>query len=196
MIEIKEVIDIWNEEEKTITHTPGQVMLIDFWATWCPPCQAPMAHNQEMLDHNEIEWGERVRIIGISIDQTVPPVQKHVKAKKWEKVEHFHRAGSTCSEDYGVKGVPHVVLIDTNGKIAFIGHPASRKLEEDIETLLKGEPLKGVSGSGDDDDEEEEDPSKFTDMDTKQLAEEVSKFKVAVSALQKDNNLKAEAAKL
>ena len=118
-----------------------------------------------MLEHHGERWGDRVRIIGLSIDQSVPPVQKHVKAKKWEKVEHFHRAGSTASDDYGVKGVPHVALIDTHGKIVFIGHPASRKLEEDIETLLKGEPLKGVKGSGDDEEEEEEDESKFTDLD-------------------------------
>jgi hypothetical protein len=65
-------------------------------------------------------------------------VVKHVKAKKWEKVEHFHRAGSSCSEDYGVQGVPHVVLVDIEGKIAYIGHPAATNLEENIETLLKG----------------------------------------------------------
>lgn len=123
-----------------------------------------MAHNQEMLEHNGSKWGDKVRIIGISIDQTVPPVVKHVKAKGWEKVEHFHRAGSTASEDYGVQGVPHVVLVDTQGKIAYIGHPASRKLEEDIETLLKGEKLKGVKGgAGDEEDDEEE--SEYKDLD-------------------------------
>jgi hypothetical protein len=66
-----------------------------------------------------------------------------VKDKKWEKVEHFHRAGSSSSTDYGAKGVPHVVLIDTHGKIVYIGHPATRDLEKDIDALLKGEVLKG-----------------------------------------------------
>jgi len=100
-----------------------------------------------------------VRILGISIDQTVEAVTKHVKYKKWEKVEHFHRAGSTSSTDYGAKGVPHVVLVDTHGKIVFIGHPATRELEKDIDALLKGEVLKGegtkaAGGPGEEEPEE------------------------------------------
>ena len=98
-----------------------------------------------------------MRIIGVSIDQTVEAVIKHVKAKGWGRVEHYHKAGSGADEIYGVRGVPHIVIIDTKGMIAFAGHPASRKnLEDDIETLLKGEKLKDVSSGGD---EEEEDSS-------------------------------------
>lgn len=148
-VPLKEVTDIYKQEEQTIEHKAGQVMLIDFWATWCPPCQQPMAHNQEMLQHHGARWGDKVRIIGVSIDQTAEAVVKHVTAKGWKSVEHFHRAGSTCDQDYGVQGVPHVVLIDTQGKIDFIGHPAETNLEQAIEKLLKGESLGGAGASAD-----------------------------------------------
>lgn len=37
-----------------------------------------------------------------------------------------------------MEGVPHVALVDTEGKIVFVGHPSERDLEADINTLLKG----------------------------------------------------------
>lgn len=52
--------------------------------------------------------------------------------------------GCVADEEFGIRGVPHVLLLDTKGKIVFIGHPASRpNLEEDIDTLLAGNPITG-----------------------------------------------------
>lgn len=151
-----------------------------------------MAHNQEMLEHHAATWGDKVRIIGISIDQTAAAVVKHVTAKGWTKVEHFHRAGSSCDDDYGVKGVPHVVLIDTNGKIAFIGHPASMDLEKGIEKLLKGESL--GAGAGGDDDEDE--GGSYTELDVNALRTEMDTFEQKVGDLAKNTELQSAAATL
>lgn len=71
---ITEIASVVTEEETTLPHKEGQALLIDFWATWCPPCQKPMAHNQEMLEHNGAKWGDKIRICGISIDNDIPTV--------------------------------------------------------------------------------------------------------------------------
>lgn len=153
-----------------------------------------MAHNQHMLEKHGDRWGDKVRIIGISIDQGADAVVKHVKAKKWEKVEHYWRGASSCSEDYGVGGVPHVVLIDGAGTIAFVGHPASRKLEEDIETLLKGEKLKGIS-SGGDAQGEEADPS-FKELDLEKVDAEIKLFASKAHELTSNATIKSAASNL
>jgi thiol-disulfide isomerase/thioredoxin len=37
-IPIKDLVDIYTQEDKSIEHKAGQVLLIDFWETWNPPC--------------------------------------------------------------------------------------------------------------------------------------------------------------
>jgi thiol-disulfide isomerase/thioredoxin len=144
-----------SEDGKVNLEHDGKVWLLDFWATWCPPCQRPMAHNQEMLEKKGDEWKDKIRIIGLSIDQDKAKLKSHVEAKGWGKVEHFWRSGSDCSKVYSVSGVPHVMLINKEGLIVFKGHPANRpNLEEDLEKLANGGTITGegcasASSSGD-----------------------------------------------
>lgn len=78
----------------------------------------------------------------------------HVKKHGYERVEHYLRASSTCDDDYGVEGVPHVVLVDKKGIIQYIGHPMRTNLEEDIEKLLSNEDL--AKAGGEEESKEEE----------------------------------------
>lgn len=146
--EIEKVFDIYGEKECSIQHEQGEVWLLDFWATWCPPCQGPMAHNQEMLEKHGAEWGSKVKIYGLSIDNDPETVKNHVEAKGWQKVSHYHvrRQGCDASTTYGVQGVPHCLLVNRDGIVVWIGHPASRPdLVDDFNKLLKGEMPEGCS---------------------------------------------------
>lgn len=175
---IKDIDPLEDGQEKiTLEHKDGQVWLIDFWATWCPPCQRPMAHNQEMLEKRGQEWGSDVRIIGISIDQDKNKLKSHVNDKKWTSVEHYHRAGSKCSEQYSVNGVPHVMLVDKTGTIVFKGHPASRDLEKDLDTLRAGEKLtgEGTFSAGADGGAEDE-SSDYKNLDSKEIMDHMDNF--------------------
>lgn len=95
-----------------------------------------------MLTKNAQDWGSKVRIVGLSIDDSTSDVKARVEQKGWDKVEHYQCGPeSKAQEEFRVEGVPHVVLVDTEGKIVFVGHPSERDLEADINTLLKGEQL-------------------------------------------------------
>ena len=80
-VTISGVVDVFGQGKIDIVHD-GKVMLIDFWATWCPPCQKPMAHNVEMKKNNADKWAN-VRIIGLSIDDDALTVKTHCTNKNW-----------------------------------------------------------------------------------------------------------------
>lgn len=100
-----------------------------------------------MLEEHGDKWGGKVRLIGLSIDQAAATVKSHVESKGWSKVEHYHVRNGKCVADkeFGVQGVPHVAIVDTNGKVVFMGHPASRpNLVQDFDDLLAGKEITGA----------------------------------------------------
>ena len=82
----------------------------------------------------------KVRIVGISIESDKDKVLQRVESKGWNAVEHyifmrkkFPGERHPCETSYSFSGIPHVFLIDKNGKINYFGHPSTINLEERIE---------------------------------------------------------------
>lgn len=182
-----------SEGAQSLAHVEGEVWMIDFWATWCPPCQTPMQHNCDMLKKRKDDWAGQVRIIGLSIDSDMKTLEAHVDKKDWKIVEHYWRDKSSCSEVYSVSGVPHVMIIDKSGKIAYKGHPASRpNLEEDFDNLRKDIPLTGqgcatVESAGG----EEAAPEGYVEMDGATLAADIEKATAGIEELTKNEDVVA-----
>ena len=137
--------EIGGEENLTISHNEGTVLLVDFWATWCGPCQKPMAHNQEMLEKNEEKWKDKVRIVGASLDEDKDMLLTRIKERGWNKIDHYILPGSWKHSDlqtYGRNGLPHVILVNKVGTIVYKRHPSRIDLEEEINKLIAEEPKK------------------------------------------------------
>jgi thiol-disulfide isomerase/thioredoxin len=105
-----------NSEGVTLQKLKGKVVIVEFWATWCPPCRASIPHLVELRDKLD---KSKVEIIGLT-DEPKSKIETFVKDMKMNYTVGY---GSTSGQAYGVTGIPHAFVIGPDGKIAWDGHP-------------------------------------------------------------------------
>ena len=101
---------------KTVTSEDlkGKVVLIDFWATWCPPCRK-MIPNLIKLDDAYKEKG--LEVVGISLDEEGAPVVKSFNQKNGVNYQSLIADQKVIDAFGGITSIPTSFLIDRKGNI-------------------------------------------------------------------------------
>ncbi|HCT46375.1 MAG: hypothetical protein CMJ35_07240 [Phycisphaerae bacterium] len=124
---------------------PGQVYVVEFWATWCGPCIAAFPHLSELQE----EYKGKAQFIGVNIWEGVDD-----QAERIEKVEGFvadqgERMSYTVAVENGSamadtwmkpaaqNGIPAAFIVDGTGTIAWVGHPMN--IDKSLEQAVSGE---------------------------------------------------------
>jgi len=142
--EIKSAKWFNTRSEVTLEKLRGQVVCVEFWATWCGPCRA--AHPKLSRLHNELN---KKGFVLVSISNEPPDtVAAHLKE---HKTPYIIGSGSKTGDEYGVCGIPAAFLLDTSGKVTWKGNPLDDKFEEAIKNQLKKTPPKKTGGLSDED---------------------------------------------
>lgn len=121
------------EVQKWITPEPqwkGKVVLIDFWATWCPPCRALIPE----LNDLQAKFKDDLVVIGVS-DEQEDAVKKFM-AKTKISYSMAVDTKATMKNAIGVQGIPHVLIVSSDGIVRWQGFP---QLEEEplTEAIVK-----------------------------------------------------------
>jgi len=102
--------------EASLASMSGEVVLVDFWATWCKPCLKSMPEVQKL--HDELS-GSGFRAIGVSIDEGGDQkVRETVQKKKFTYPIAIDRQESPAWEAFQVPAIPAMFLIGRDGLIA------------------------------------------------------------------------------
>jgi thiol-disulfide isomerase/thioredoxin len=106
--------DAWLTGAKPDTH--GKVVLIDFWATWCPPCRALIPE----LNEFKKKFGDDLVIIGISRE----PEETVKQFMEKQPMDYNVGIGGQMQAKIGIEGIPNVMLISPDHIVRWQG-PAS-----------------------------------------------------------------------
>jgi peroxiredoxin len=112
----------------------GKIVLLDFWATWCTPCQEETPHLVELQN----KYGDQgLQIIGISMDDTPEPVREFYQRLHMNYPVVMGNA--EIGERYGgVLGLPIAFVVGRDGRIyaKHMGATDVAVLERDVKALL------------------------------------------------------------
>lgn len=114
----------------------GNVVLLDFWATWCPPCRESIPYLKNL--HNRYA-DQGLKIVGMSMDDGGARIVKSYVEK--QKIPYqIVMASNKVAADYGVRALPVLYLIDKQGQVRefFMGFSdqAGKVIEAQIRQLL------------------------------------------------------------
>jgi thiol-disulfide isomerase/thioredoxin len=91
----------------------GKIVVVDFWATWCPPCRAEIPGYTELTK----KYGKDVAIIGVSLDEGGPGVVKSFAEKQGINYQLVMGDEAVVAAFGGFQGIPTTFLIDRTGQI-------------------------------------------------------------------------------
>ena len=121
-----------NGEALSLEQYRGQVVLLDFWATWCPPCIAEIPNVKKTYEKYK---DQKFQIVGISLDRSKEPLEAYIEKESLTWLHYWDNIGKV-SDLYKVEAIPSTFLIDGEGvirKTNLRGH----RLETAVAELVK-----------------------------------------------------------
>lgn len=125
----------------SLEHYSGHVLLLDFWASWCQPCQESFPHLEQLAVAHR---SEGLEILAVTMEQRLEGVSRFLARHPVSFAVARDPTGH-LAEAYGVPGMPTAILVDPQGRIVarYVGGtPAvAARMDADIESVLRGERL-------------------------------------------------------
>lgn len=122
----------------TLSKHRGNVVVLDYWATWCPPCRKSLPHFNKLA--NDAELAERgLRVFAINSRENLPTIQKFIEENNYTFPVPIDPQGK-FGQLYRVRGIPTTVIVGRDGTIRDVfvgfGDGSAQQIDRAIEEAL------------------------------------------------------------
>jgi thiol-disulfide isomerase/thioredoxin len=90
----------------------GQVVLLNFWATWCAPCKAEMPSLNALASH----FPKGLAVVPVSVDAGIGPIRRYYSDLKLDRLPIYSDPLTDAMRALGVIGIPTTLLLDREGR--------------------------------------------------------------------------------
>jgi cytochrome c biogenesis protein CcmG, thiol:disulfide interchange protein DsbE len=126
------VLNVVTGDSVSVRDYRGRVVLLNLWATWCPPCEQEMPSMERL--HREM-GPQGLEVVAVSIDQLAPDAVRQWAEERGLSFTVLHDRPGRIQQVYQTTGMPESFVVDRNGVIVkkVIGatewdHPAQKAL--------------------------------------------------------------------
>jgi cytochrome c biogenesis protein CcmG/thiol:disulfide interchange protein DsbE len=125
-----------NGKQVSLSDFKGKVVILDFWATWCPPCVKEIPHFIALYEQYK---DQGFAIVGISVDREGISVVKSFARKYQVNYPILMTDGQVDKAYGGIPSIPTTFVIDSAGNIRqkYVGYRDKAVFEADIKALLE-----------------------------------------------------------
>ncbi|PZC50471.1 MAG: cytochrome c biogenesis protein CcmG, thiol:disulfide interchange protein DsbE [Chloroflexi bacterium] len=117
-----------------ISEFKGQIVMVDFWSSWCPPC---VAEASDLTSTYELYKSKDVAFVGIAIWDEESKIRRHMNTFAVNYPNAIDFQGKVAIA-YGVRGIPEKFFLDRKGNIVkkYVGPISSETLSDILDGLI------------------------------------------------------------
>ncbi|MCG8648586.1 MAG: TlpA family protein disulfide reductase, partial [Pirellulales bacterium] len=132
-------LDMLDGERFVLSQYKGQVVVLDFWATWCAPCMQTMPLVEEAMAEFD---PEQVRLVSVNLEESADHIRAVMERHKLSMPVALDIDGVAAGR-YQARAIPQMVIVDQTGKIARLyvggGQATVDQMKAAITELLSSE---------------------------------------------------------
>lgn len=127
-------VETLSRDSFVLSQHVGKVVVVNFWASWCPPCRKEAAAFKTIYSEYQ---GYPVEFLGVDVWDREREANEYIKLYDITYPNVLDLDGRIAI-DYGVMGIPETYLIDMNGKLKrkFVGPLSEDRLRKVLQEML------------------------------------------------------------